>query len=558
MRLPILPILLLLACALPATAQADGAVVRAAFGHGTIKAGGAPDCTTPASNPQQQQADCSGGVPGICVPKPNGAGSRCQLSLVAQAPAGWRFDRWTGSCAGSGTCTLLTSDTACSGGAEPVCDPPVEFFHTAVAVFVNTRAPTTTFVTAPAQDSTVFSATRAQTFRFGTDEDGEAPTYQCKLDAAAFAPCANPHTAANLADGVRELCVKAKDASGAEGPAVCRRWRQEVPPVATIKQGPAARTAAATAELTYSANKPAATFECRLDGAPFKACAAAGTLLDGLAEGAHTFDVRAGFLGQTSPVATHQWTIDRTPPETTITAGPRDATVDVAPTLEFVSSEAPATFVCSLDGGPAAPCTSPFTTPPLLGGTHTVTVAAADDVGNADPTPATITFIIKVGLATLLDTDRDGFPDSLDCNVRAAHIHPGAPEVPGNKVDENCDGVLAPFPRAAAVLTAGGKATATKTTFRSFVVTGITAGAKVELRCSGASCPFKKRALKVRKARAAAKRFSVRPGATVDVWVTAPRTIGKVMRLPIIRNRFPTMKTLCVDPGAKQPKRCRV
>jgi hypothetical protein len=248
--------------------------------------------------------------------------------------------------------------------------------------------------------------------------------------------------------------------------------------------------------------------------------------------------------------------VDRTPPETTITTGPDGATVDVAPTLEFVSSEDPASFVCSVDGAPAAPCASPFTTPPLPGGTHTVTVAAVDDVGNADPTPATVTFIIKVGLATLVDADRDGFPESLDCNDRAAHIRPGAPEVPGNKVDENCDGVLAPFPRAAAVLTAGGKATATKTTFRSFVITGITAGAKVELRCSGGSCPFKQRTLKVRKHRATAKRFSVKPGTTVDVWVTAPRTIGKVMRLPIVRDRFPTMRTLCVDPGGKRPKRC--
>ncbi|MDA0183794.1 putative metal-binding motif-containing protein [Solirubrobacter phytolaccae] len=240
----------------------------------------------------------------------------------------------------------------------------------------------------------------------------------------------------------------------------------------------------------------------------------------------------------------------RTPPETTITSGPNGTTVTAPPTFAFVADEPHVTFACSVDGARPVRCASPYTTPPLPGGVHTFAVAAVDDFGHTDPTPAMATFVM------LVDADHDRFPESLDCNDHAAHIYPGALEVAGNQVDENCDGVLAPFPRAAAVLTAGGDATATKTTFRSFVVTGITAGAKVELRCSGRSCPFKRRVLKVRKARASAKRFSAKPGAKVEVWVTAPRTIGKVMRLPIVRNRFPTMKTLCVEPGAKQPKRC--
>ena len=41
---------------------------------------------------------------------------------------------------------------------------------------------------------------------------------------------------------------------------------------------------------------------------------------------------------------------------------------------------------------------------------------------------------------------RDGFFAGQDCNDANAAIRPGAVEIKGNRIDENCDGLAEPFP----------------------------------------------------------------------------------------------------------------
>ena len=45
-----------------------------------------------------------------------------------------------------------------------------------------------------------------------------------------------------------------------------------------------------------------------------------------------------------------------------------------------------------------------------------------------------------------IDNDKDGFFAGQDCNDGNNAIRPGAVEVKGNNLDENCDGLAEPFP----------------------------------------------------------------------------------------------------------------
>jgi glucose/arabinose dehydrogenase len=77
---------------------------------------------------------------------------------------------------------------------------------------------------------------------------------------------------------------------------------------------------------------------------------------------------------------------DVTPPETTITSGPSQATTAKTATFKFVASEPVRYFLCRVDDNAWFQCSSP-TTVTVARGTHTFKVKAVDISGNVDPTP---------------------------------------------------------------------------------------------------------------------------------------------------------------------------
>jgi hypothetical protein len=82
-------------------------------------------------------------------------------------------------------------------------------------------------------------------------------------------------------------------------------------------------------------------------------------------------------------------------PETTITSGPANDSIVLERRQRFTytASASPATFVCTVDEE-AVPCDAVGLKQRFRAGTHTVTVAAVNAAGVADPTPATVSFTV--------------------------------------------------------------------------------------------------------------------------------------------------------------------
>jgi hypothetical protein len=154
------------------------------------------------------------------------------------------------------------------------------------------------------------------------------------------------------------------------------------------------------------------------------------------------------------------------------------------------------------------------------------------------------------------DSDGDTFPNSQDCKPFDPKIHPGAPEVRGNKVDENCDKKLAPFRRIQPAPVLHGIAGSTFT-FRDVTVGNVPVGAAVKVTCKRGkrSCGS---AFKVRRKRAGSVvlrglRKTIQPGSKITVLVTKRDWIGFITRYTIRSNKGPRRFDHCVNVGRSKP-----
>jgi large repetitive protein len=214
---------------------------------------------------------------------------------------------------GEGTIRL---DVNGSGISPTVSNAP---FTTGQVYTIDRTAPNTTIVTTPPSLTNSTSAT----FTFSSNETG---TFEVSINGGAYTAVAgSPWNITGISAGNYTFSVRAKDAAGnIDATPETYAWTVDLTaPNTTILTYPTNPGSSSSATFTFDASESGSTFQGQLDAGAYVTVTSPLTF-NGLADGSHTFNVRAvdaaGNIDGTP--ASHTWTIDAIPTVTSVSVPP--------------------------------------------------------------------------------------------------------------------------------------------------------------------------------------------------------------------------------------------
>ena len=368
-------------------------------------------------------------------------------------------------------------------------------------------------------------ATPEATYTFAAS-DTSPLHYDCRLDGEPYAPCGSPgsYSRANVPDGPHRFHLRVTDRAG-NATELSRGFTvNAVRPAIAITSGPADGSTVAETAVTFGfAATGAVEVSCSLDSATsFRPCSGAGfDALSRLGDGAHVFRVMARDETGETAIATRNFGVDTSQPQTRIDAGPAEGSSIAARdvTFAFSASVEGAGFRCRFGApgrlGPFGPCSGPGNTHRAGGlapGTYVFEVQALNALGTPDASPERRTFTL---------------------------IRPPAPFRVANFWTLYSNG---------------------RTGVKKLTVKKLPAGARVEVRCKGPRCPFKRDTAKVAKGSAPLKKLfgkrKLGAGAVVEIRITAPGIDGRAVRFRMRAGKFPKRVELCLPQATGKPTRC--
>ena len=179
-------------------------------------------------------------------------------------------------------------------------------------------------------------------------------TYQCKLNAAVYAPCsASPVGLTALANGAHTYFVTATDPAGNVSAAGTAAWTVDPTGFSiSIITAPSDPSTEPEASFAFGSTiTSGTTFECKLDSEPFASCASPKNYSN-LPDGSHTFMVRAVNGLDTTDAVSRTWVVDSTPPgaptlaRTNPTVTPTSSS---SQTVSFVGAEPGGVLSCRIN-----------------------------------------------------------------------------------------------------------------------------------------------------------------------------------------------------------------
>ncbi|MFZ4812834.1 MAG: hypothetical protein ACOYL9_15955, partial [Ilumatobacteraceae bacterium] len=278
------------------------------------------------------------------------------------------------------------------------------------------ETPDTTIVSRPSTTTGSYPLpiTRVDNGEFRFRSDDPIASFECQIDSEPWAACSTPSTFSSVVYGDHTFRVRAvNDVGTADASPATFSWTYAGEPDTTIDSKPDSFAHSFSADFDFSSTYPDATFQCKLDGGSFTACSSTKTYT-GLALLGHSFQVRAvNQLGEVdlSPVS-YSWSVVDVPDTAISTAAPAPSfasSLSVAfsspysgPDGSYPSLYPGATFQCKLDDGDWAVCTSPRSLTGLKPGEHTFQVRSVNSVPEVDPSPASITWMVKEADTSIL------------------------------------------------------------------------------------------------------------------------------------------------------------
>ncbi len=227
-----------------------------------------------------------------------------------------------------------------------------------------TPASVTWTLDAPAPETTIDSGPVAPTnspdatFTFSSSETGS--TFQCQLDGGGWSACTSPKTYLGLGHGSHTFSVRASDAAGNTDPTPATGpWLIDlVAPETTINSWPPSPSGQKSGVFAFRSSEGGSdsAFDCQLDSTVWVFCDGGSYSYQDLADGSHTFRVRAmyGAGNVDASPAEHTWVIDTTDPDTTLSVTPPNPSDSAEATFEFSGSDGSgsgiSSFQCLLDG----------------------------------------------------------------------------------------------------------------------------------------------------------------------------------------------------------------
>lgn len=235
-------------------------------------------------------------------------------------------------------------------------------------------------------------------FSFSADESVE---FECELNEGGYEPCQSPKDVSGLIDGEHIFRVRARDRAGNMSAVTEATWNVDA--TAPTTSLAAEKVSETQYKFSFTSNEADSSFRCSIDGASEFSCSSPYTAA--FSVGSHSFTVHAiDRAGNRDPAGASYQIEVQEPITTSLSHANIVLTNQTSMSFSFTSNRANATFICSIDGGAALPCSSPMTVSGLGNGQHSFRVQAVGHDGIPDAVGASHSWTVDTTAPVILST----------------------------------------------------------------------------------------------------------------------------------------------------------